>query len=144
MATQNICDVEKITELTDNTNVIVEQNGSLKKFNIKSEFDEVNSNLNDNSDEIAKLNSDIEAIALYEQYVWYTVERNNGTSKTITLPYSSEYLRCVPVIGMNNTMNSIMGYGSAVVSQRSSTLTFTLSAATTFVCFDFSYIIVDE
>lgn len=39
MADRNICDVELLGSMSEDTNVLIEENGSLKKLNLKNEID---------------------------------------------------------------------------------------------------------
>lgn len=45
MAQKNICDVELLSEMTANDNVIVDHSGVTRKLNLKSEFDSVKTEL---------------------------------------------------------------------------------------------------
>lgn len=52
MADRNICNVDILETMTEDTNVIVEENGALNKFNIYNEFNTVNTKINNEIDAV--------------------------------------------------------------------------------------------
>ena len=83
MADRNICDVELLDSMSENTNVLIEENGSLKKLNLK---DEIDNNILIAKNEIeAKQNKSFLKAFLNSDFTFST------TNLTETIPLSSYY-----------------------------------------------------
>ena len=62
MANRNICDVDTLSTMSENTNVIVEENGVLNKLNLQNEID---NKINTHLEQIANQIADQEKNPLY-------------------------------------------------------------------------------
>lgn len=58
MADKNICTVDTISSMSNNTNVLVDENGALRRLNLKAELDNYSSDVMHKSDVVDNLTSD--------------------------------------------------------------------------------------
>ena len=66
MAEKNICSVDTIESMSDVTNVLVDENGSLRKMNLKAEFDKINSIPSFTTDDNGKFLRVVDGVATWQ------------------------------------------------------------------------------
>ena len=94
---KNICSVSSITSMTESTNVLVEENGTLRKLNLYSEFDKQNNFFNNKITELVSTFG-TEGIWTYKKdnsgfaLCWGAVSSDyHMAGGTTTMPNSTDY-----------------------------------------------------
>lgn len=119
MSIKNICEVDLLTTMTKNTNVIVEENGNLRRMNLEKEIDTITQTINGIKLEITTLKKSI-TLSSNAYCSPYSYHGSFKISDADVEAYGE------PInIGLTNPANVAMGVSFGNISRRDCTLSST-------------------
>ena len=119
MSIKNICEVDLLTTMTENTNTIVEENGNLRRVNLAKEIDTITQTINGIKLEITTLKKSI-TLPSNAYCSPYSYHGSFTVLDTDVEAYGE------PInIGLTNAANVAMGASFGNISRRDYTLSST-------------------